>query len=513
MPGAFRTTGPTRIWLLLRGAVLLAALLAAGCGSTREGGAERPAAEVRITLLQLNDVYEITPVQGGREGGLARVATLRKRLIAENPHTFTVLAGDFFSPSALGTARVDGERLGGRPMVDVLNALGLDYATFGNHEFDVDEAAFYDLLAQAAFDWVSANVTSEAGTALPGVAPYRVLDVRDAGGRAVRLGLFGVTLASSDPGYVRIDEPLLAAERTAARLRDSVDVLVALTHLTLAQDRALAEAVEPVDLILGGHEHENIQVWRGADLTPICKADANARTVYVHDLYVDPATGRVRITSQLVPITEGLPEDPETATVVEAWVARAFAAFRENGFEPDRTVAVVGTPLDGLEASVRHHPTALTALIAEGMRAEAGAVDAALFNSGAVRIDDVIQPGPLSVYDVIRILPFGGTVLTVEVDGVLLERVLNQGVVNQGTGGYLQTAGVTEAAPGRWQVGGAPLAPERTYRVAVNDFLVSGREDGLEFFSLANPDVRKVAEHRDVRLALIDQVRRAFPER
>ncbi len=73
------------------------------------------------------------------EGGLARVATLRANLRAENPNTFTVLAGDLLNPSALSTAMVDGQRLAGRQMVDVMNILGLDYATFGNHEFDLSQ--------------------------------------------------------------------------------------------------------------------------------------------------------------------------------------------------------------------------------------------------------------------------------------------------------------------------------------------------------------------------------------
>jgi 5'-nucleotidase/UDP-sugar diphosphatase len=86
--------------------------------------------------------------------GLARVATLRQELLAENPNTFTVLAGDFLSPSALGTARVDGERLAGKQMVSVLNQMGLDYVTFGNHEFDISEAALRDRIAESTFQVV-----------------------------------------------------------------------------------------------------------------------------------------------------------------------------------------------------------------------------------------------------------------------------------------------------------------------------------------------------------------------
>ena len=103
---------------------------------------------VHMTFVHLNDVYEITPVSGGTEGGLARVATLRKQLLAQNPNTLTVLAGDLFSPSALGTAKVNDERLAGQQTVAVMNAIGLDFMTFGNHEFDLNEEQFLQRLSE-----------------------------------------------------------------------------------------------------------------------------------------------------------------------------------------------------------------------------------------------------------------------------------------------------------------------------------------------------------------------------
>src|SRR5690606_31026488 len=113
---------------------------------------------VTVTLVHLNDVYEILPIEGGKVGGLARVATVIQRLRKANPALLTTLGGDYLSPSALGTARVDGQPLAGRQMVDVLNATGVDWATFGNHEFDVSEPAFRAHLTQAKFRFVSTNV-------------------------------------------------------------------------------------------------------------------------------------------------------------------------------------------------------------------------------------------------------------------------------------------------------------------------------------------------------------------
>ena len=98
----------------------------------------------------------------------------------------------------------------------------------------------------------------------------------------------------------------------------------------------------------------------------------------------------------------------------------------------------------------------------------------------------MIPAGPVSQYDVIRILPFGGKVLAVSIEGKVLKQVLDQGQVNRGMGGYLQTANV-EFTAGSWHIGGQPLEPGRPYRVAINDFLLSGRESGLGFLTADNP--------------------------
>ena len=126
-----------------------------------------------VTILHFNDVYEITPVDGGAAGGLARVATLRARLKAREPGLITTLGGDYVSPSALGTARVNGERLAGRQMVAVLNVLGLDWATFGNHEFDIPESALSARLAESKFRLVSSNVTDAGGALFPNTVTRR----------------------------------------------------------------------------------------------------------------------------------------------------------------------------------------------------------------------------------------------------------------------------------------------------------------------------------------------------
>src|SRR5512136_818989 len=104
--------------------------------------AERSA---RVTLLQLNDLYDIMPVEKGKKGGLARIATLRDRIAKESPDAVLVLAGDFLSPSTMSSV------FQGAQMVATLNAAGLDLATFGNHEFDFGAEVTRERMRESRF--------------------------------------------------------------------------------------------------------------------------------------------------------------------------------------------------------------------------------------------------------------------------------------------------------------------------------------------------------------------------
>ncbi len=463
---------------------------------------------VNINLLQLNDIYEITPVEGGTRGGLARVATLRQQLYKENPRTYTIFAGDGFSPSALGTAKINGIPLAGQQMVAVMNALGFDYATFGNHEFDLPENLFYQRLQESRFRWVSSNVSNSKGQPFTGVPRSLVLNVKGDRGAIVRVGLIGVTLNSNQPQYVSYTDPIETAKQQVQALKGKVDIVVAITHLSMESDRKLAETVPEIDIILGGHEHENIQQWRGRDFTPIFKADANARTVYVHKLSYDTTKRSLQINSHLMPITEKIPDEPKTAKVVKEWLERGYQAFRASGFAPEQEIAKMPIALDGLESSVRNESTKLTELIAEAMLKEVQDADLAIFNGGSIRIDDVIPAGPITQYDVIRILPFGGKIAAIEMNGALLKRVLDQGQANKGSGGYLQTAKVTkEISSGNWLINGQLLAPKKTYKVAINHFLITGKEKGLDFLNLQQSGIKLITEKRDICFAVIDQLK------
>ena len=157
---------------------------------------------------------------------------------------------------------------------------------------------------------------------------------------------------------------------------------------------------------------------------------------------------------------------------------------------------------------MRNGRTNLSELLGEAMLQASSGSELALYNSGAIRIDDQLPAGAIRQYDVIRVLPFGGTIEQVALPGAVLQQVLEIGERNRGSGGYLQSQGLSRTAAGRWLVNGSPLDPQRRYRVAINDFLLSGREQGLALLGSEAPQLQRLAAPVDWRQAVIQRLRR-----
>lgn len=476
--------------------------------STLAVQAQQPAARAVVTIAHFNDVYEIGAVEGGKSGGLARVATVLTQLRRSSAPLLVTLGGDYVSPSALGTARVNGESLAGKQMVDVLNATGLQWATLGNHEFDISEAAFTARMAESKFKVVVSNVTDAQGRLFANTMTSAIVPVT-ASGRTIRLGIIGLVVDSNQKPWVKYLPPVESAKTAIASLTGKVDAIIALTHLSLAGDADLAVAVPEIDLILGGHEHENWVLRRGAHFTPIIKADANVRSLAVVSMAFGARGTRPSVTARLQLIDESVRPQPAVDALVKKWTGIAFDAFRRDGFTPDAPVATLTESLDGREATVRNREGKLTQIIANAVRKEATA-DVGIFNGGSVRIDDVLPAGPVSEYDIIRVLPFGGKVVRASFDGALLAKVLDQGLGNQGTGGFLHTSDGTVRTSAGWIINGTPLDPAKRYIVGISDFLLTGGETNLGYLTRTNAGVHDPVDLRDIRRVVMDELKRLY---
>ncbi len=444
----------------------LALLGCAGCAAAP--CEQRPPA--RLQLLSVNDVYRLDPDADGR-GGLARVATLVRRLRRETPDTLFALAGDTMSPSLLSSI------LRGKHMVEAWNALGLDAATFGNHEFDFGPDVLRERMSESRFLWISANVFElPRGRSFGGARRWLR---RELGG--VRVGMIGLTTPetarTSNAGPTVQFEGAEGAARATFADMGPVDVRVALTHLPLRQDRALAAAM-PVHAILGGHDHDPMLVDQGS--TVIVKAGADAVNVGQVEYELGCGGKVVQRRQRLIPVDAAITEASDVAEIV-----RRHAALIER--ELDVRVGRTSAPLDAREAVIRREPTALGHYLAEVMRERVGG-EAGLLNSGAVRGNRLIPAGPLTRRDFHELLPFNNTVALVEVTGAVLHQALEHSVdaLPRPSGHFLQTAGlafsVDVAQPvgarvSGIRVGGRSLEPGRLYRLAMPDYLARGQDD------------------------------------
>ena len=477
------------VLLLILGSILISCKTTKTPNKTEKATVAKATEPIEFIILQLNDVYEIAPLEGGKYGGLARVATLKKNLLKENPNTIAVLSGDFLSPSFIGTLKMeDGDRIAGLQMVETLNAMGMDYVTFGNHEFDLSDVdVLKKRINQSEFKYVSANaLLRENGITKPfsqngkPVPAYAIHEIENNRGESFKLGIIGVVLPFNKQNYVAYLPVTETFKQTYGAMQRVVDVSVALTHLAAEEDVALAKTVPGMPLFLGGHDHTNMSFY--VENTIITKADANAKTVYVHRGKYDPCSGEVSIRSSLVTVDDRFKEDPKTKVIVDKWLASVDDIAKNMGFNPARQVLLAERTLVCTEAKVRTEPTnygRLTNAVFEAAWPEA---DVYLLNSGSMRLDDDLN-GVVTEYDILRTFPFGGNIVRMQLSGVDLARLLEIGLVtNRGDGGYLQSLHV-EQQDGTFMIGEEELDPAREYSVVMPKFLAEGREANLEFLS------------------------------
>lgn len=458
---------------------------------------------VDFTVLQLNDVYEAGPVEGGKLGGLARVATLRRQLEKENPNLLVVMIGDFLAPSAIGATTGDS----GQHMIEALNAMGLTHATVGNHEFDIPESDLLLRIEESRFKWVVSNVTNGKGEPFARTLKNEIIEFANPLGTKVRVALIGVCLDMVKKPWIRYQDPIQSAREQVEQLGSKVDVFLAMTHLTMDVDHRLGSEVPRLDVLMGGHEHEAATAIVGEDSTPIFKADSNARTVCVHRFRFDPKTRVTKLFTQLVPINGAIEDEPGTAAVIKKWEDITFATLQAQGTDPFAVVGATKEALNGYEAAVRNGPTNLTQLIVESFLREIPSADAVLFPSGQIRIDGVIPIGKITNFDIVRIFPLGGKLSLLSIPGSALKMFLNMGEGAKGTGGYQVRANITRDSQGGWLLKDSPISDDKTYKIVYGELPAAV----LAYPPFKGSGISKLFDTRDVRGILSDYLRREHP--
>ncbi|MCC6441870.1 MAG: metallophosphatase [Armatimonadetes bacterium] len=198
----------------------------------------------------------------------------------------------------------------GEPVLSAMNRAGYDAMAIGNREFHFRPAGLKRKISGARFPVLSANLHQANGQPLPEVRPYVMFHC---GG--VRVAVVGLTVPMIAPGSgacrispYRFDPPVPAARRYASALRPQADILIALTHIGIEQDRLLAQAVPELDIIIGGHSHTALSEPERIGSAFIAHAGSHERFLGCLELEVRQG-GIHHIQGCLIPIAEGFPLD------------------------------------------------------------------------------------------------------------------------------------------------------------------------------------------------------------
>lgn len=494
--------------------VVAAALLLGPClGFTARAFAAWPAQPDSLLIVHTNDIhahlFPFPDSNGATVGGAAARATLFAKMRGHRGRTLLLDAGDVFQ----GTPVYNFFR--GVPDYRCMSRMGYDAGAFGNHELDDGPAAWLRVRPEASFPIVSANVFVSADSAwargleeatgpvrkgarwiggakvAPGARlryltrPYVIQDV---GG--LKVAILGLTTKDivaivdrARNGGVAVSDPVTAAAVFVPELRKKADLIVALTHLGVDDDRALAARVPGIDVIVGGHSHTYL--WQ-----PIFVRNGNANgyrgTGIVQAGRWGDRVGRLAIgiaprgveglIDALVPVLPGDGEDPAIAGMLKPYRDSMSVAMDKPVFHSPSRVS-----MSGLEDG----DTPLGNFVTDAML-ESARADIAVVNSGGIRAP--LPEGTITVGDVFTVLPFDNTIVTVPMKGWQVRQLFDFIAGRIGKRGFAQIAGaefvIRRNRASDIRVGGRPLESDRTYRVATLDFLYGGG-DGYTLFARA----------------------------
>jgi len=416
-------------------------------------------APVHVVIVHTNDLHgQLLPKDG--VGGMAEIATLMR-----NARPDLILdAGDI----STGTFLAD--EFKGAPTIRVMNKIGYDAGTIGNHEFDYGQDALRLRLREAKFPVLSANLKSSVSE----IKKYTVVTAR-----GIRFGLIGLTTedvkTQSHPnkvGGVTVFDTVKTLEQLVPEVRTKSDLIVAMVHLADEEEKRIASAFPEIRLIVGGHTHETLgPIW--LDQTLVVKTGSSGRNLGRVDLDFQNKM-LTHLEAKLIPV-KGVPPDPEIVRTLEPFNIKVRAKMSES----------IGEATDDLVYS-RTSESPLADIVADAFR-ERSKTQIAIHNVGGIRAR--ITKGKITWGGAFEVLPFQNTMVTMKLTGAQIKKTLERGLVS--TVGMVALSGLNvrfdrSAPPGKEIVSvvlsdGVALDDSKLYSVTTNDFVVAGGDGFTEF--------------------------------
>ena len=266
-----------------------------------------------LTFVLTGDIYELDSSKG--RGGMAKLSTVVQQQRAKGEHVLFVHAGDTFSPSLLSGFTK------GKQMVEIFNAMGLDYMVLGNHEWDFGNEVLHERIWEANFPIITSNVLDEDGLAIDGTSNTAMVTVGP-----FRVGILGIvtpnTKVISSPGDMEFLPSVETTKKFAKQLRNQgANLVVALAHLDYLEDLEVLND-SGVDVLLSGHDHYKI-TWDNMNSVWM-ESGEDAENVAVMDITMESYEkgGRQRFrweAAMRMMDTKGVEGDPAIAKLVKGY--------------------------------------------------------------------------------------------------------------------------------------------------------------------------------------------------
>ncbi|MFN3208391.1 MAG: bifunctional metallophosphatase/5'-nucleotidase [Roseovarius sp.] len=439
-------------------------------------------------------------------GGSARLATAIETARADAPNPVLFDGGDQFQ----GTLFYNYYK--GKMAAEMMNRLGYDAMTVGNHEFDDGPEVLRGFMDAVEFPVLMSNADVSGEALLKDVLQKSTVIER--GGE--KIGLIGLTpqdtdeLASPGPNIIFTD-PSEAVQHEVDRLTEQgVNKIIVLSHSGYGVDQRVAETTTGVDVIVGGHSNTYLAnddpdaagpYPTMVGNTAIVQAYAYGKFLGRLDVVFNDAGEITSATGAPLVMDAAVAENDDVkARITEA--AKPLEKIR------NKVVAEAAAAIGGERDICREGECPMGNAVAEAMLARVvdQGVEIALMNGGGVRAS--IDAGPVTMGEVLTVLPFQNTLSTFRIDGATLKEALENGVsqVGESAGRFPQVAGMSftfdpSAEVGNRitevTVGGEPLDPERDYLAVSNDYLRNGGDgysmlrDAADAYDFG-PDVAEV---------------------
>ena len=460
--------------------LLLVLVMALGLGSAFA----EPALTKDIVVLYTNDVH--CGIDAGI--GYSGLAAYRNKLVEEGNHVTLVDVGDAIQGEPVGTISQ------GSYIIDIMNHLGYDIATIGNHEFDYGMDRFLELKEMAQFPYVAVNFM-DLQTMQPILEPYRIFDYE-----GVKVAYLGIatpkTFTSSTPTYFQdeADNFIYSFSQgdNGQELYDAVQAavedaraagaqyVVALAHLGIEAECApwmstdIITNTTGIDVVLDGHSHsvipqelvknkdgedvilsqtgtklQNVGVLRigvdGVVSTSLLSWDAAANKTIdaVNELLEEPLQ-MVGVIMDVdgTPTADILRLDADTAKIVDDINAHLSDTLQQVVAQSEVDLIVYEPGTDPAVRLIRNAETNLGNLCADAYRMITGA-NIGLVNGGGIRVD--IPAGEITYDEILKVHPYGNELCMVEATGQEVLDALEMGarVVPEENGGFLHVSGLT----------------------------------------------------------------------